>query len=190
VSAKSPLKTYADLIALSRQRPVKFSATGPEGTAYAATVIGTRLLGIRSQLITGYKGSADYVVAAIRGDSDAVVAGIPTALRFLRGGTIRILASFEAHGGFRGVPDATVLGQPDLDQITIERLVGAPPGVSSDIRSVLSNALAKALVDPKVVAWAKENDVVMKPKTAADAAALVGQQRVFFDRWKKYLVAG
>jgi hypothetical protein len=45
-------------------------------------------------------------------------------------------------------------------------------------------------VDPKVVAWAKENDVVMKPKTAADAAALVGQQRVFFDRWKKYLVAG
>jgi tripartite-type tricarboxylate transporter receptor subunit TctC len=190
VSAKSPLKSYADLMALSRQRPVKFSATGPEGTGYAATVIGTRLLGIRSQFITGYKGSADYVVAAIRGDSDAVVAGIPTALRFLRGGAIRILASFEVHGGFRGVPDATALGQPDLDQITLERLVGAPPGVPADIRSIISTALAKAVVDPKVVAWAKENDVVMKAKTPADAAALVAQQRVFFDRWKKYLITG
>jgi len=47
--------------------------------------------------------------------------------------------------------------------------------------------LAKALVDPKVVAWAKENDVVMKAKTPTETAALVGQQRVFFDRWKQYL---
>ena len=72
VGAKSPLKTFADLKALSAKRPIKLSVTGPEGTAYAASVIGTQLLGLRTQLITGYKGSADYVVAAVRGDSDAV----------------------------------------------------------------------------------------------------------------------
>ena len=68
VGSKSPLKTYADLKALSAKRPVKLSVTGPEGTAYAATMIGTQLLGLKTQLITGYKGSVDYVVAAIRGD--------------------------------------------------------------------------------------------------------------------------
>ncbi len=94
VGANSPLKSYDDLKALSAQRPVKFSVTGPEGTAYAATVIGTKLLGLRSQLITGYKSSADYVVAAIRGDSDAVIASYPTAMRFARGNPIRMLASF------------------------------------------------------------------------------------------------
>ena len=187
VGANSPLKSYADLKTLSQQRAVKFSVTGPEGTAYAATMIGTRLLGIRTQLISGYKGSADYVIAAMRGDADAVIAGLPTAMRFVRGNSIRVLASFEGRGSFPGVPDATALGQPDLDQITIERVVGAPPGLPADVQAILSAALAKALVDPKVVAWAKENDVVMKAKTSAETATLVGQQRLFFDRWKKYL---
>src|SRR5215472_7224624 len=135
VGTKSPLKSYADLKALSLKRPVKLSVTGPEGTAYAATMIGTQLLGLRTQLITGYKGSADYVVAAIRGDSDAVIAAIPTTLRFMRGGTIRVLASFETHSSFPGVPDATALGQPDLDNISVERVIAGPPGIPADIQN-------------------------------------------------------
>ena len=190
VGANSPLKTYDDLHRLSAQRPIKFSATGPEGTAYAATVIGTKLLGLRSQLITGYKSSADYVVAAIRGDSDAVIANYPTAMRFARGGQIRVLASFRKEAMPPGTPDATTLGQPDLDQIRVERVVGAPPGLPMDIRAILSNALAKAVIDPNVVAWAKENDIVMLPKTAPQTAALVGQQRAFFDKWKSFLATG
>ena len=80
--------------------------------------------------------------------------------------------------------------QPDLDQITIERLVGAPPGLPADIQAAISNALAKALNDPKVIAWGKDNDVVMKVKTPTEASALVTAQRAFFERWKRYLVAG
>jgi tripartite-type tricarboxylate transporter receptor subunit TctC len=190
VGVDSPLKSFDDLKALSAERPVKFSATGPEGTAYAATVIGTKLLGLRSQLITGYRSSADYVVAAIRGDSDAVIAGYPTAMRFVRGNQIRVLASFRKDAMPPGTPDATTLGQPDLDQIRIERVVGAPPGLPLELRSILSNALAKAVIDPKVVAWAKENDVVMLPKTAPQTAALVGQQRLFFEKWKSFLATG
>jgi tripartite-type tricarboxylate transporter receptor subunit TctC len=190
VGAKSPLKTYADLKALSAKRPVKLSVTGPEGTAYAATMIGSQLLGLRTQLITGYKGSADYVVAAIRGDSDAVFATVPTMLRFVRGGTVRVLASFETHSSIPGVPDATTLGQPELDNITVERLVAAPPGLPPDIQNILSTALAKALADPIVVKWAKENDLLMRARTPQQAADLVAQQRAFFDKWKKYLVSG
>jgi len=190
VAANSPLKSFDDLKALSRRRPVKFSATGPEGTAYAATLIGTRLLGLRTQLITGYKGSADYVVAAVRGDSDAVVAGIPTAMRFVRAKTIRLLASFERNSSFPGVPDATALGQPDLDQITLERVVGAPPRTPGAIQAVVSATLTKALADARVQKWAKENDLIMTAKSPAETAALVARQRVFFDRWKNYLVTG
>jgi tripartite-type tricarboxylate transporter receptor subunit TctC len=189
VGADSPLKSYDDLKKLSAERPIKFSATGPEGTAYAATVIGTKLLGLRSQLITGYRSSADYVVAAIRGDSDAVIAGYPTAMRFVRGNQIRLLATFRNEPG-SPIPDAVALGQPELDQIRIERVVGAPPGLPLEIRALLTNALAKAVIDPKVVAWAKENDIVMLPKTAPQTAALVGQQRAFFDKWKSFLATG
>ena len=189
VGSKSPLKTFADLKALSAKRPVKLSVTGPEGTAYAATMIGTRLLDLKTQLITGYKGSADYVVAAIRGDSDAVIAAIPTTLRFVRGGTVRVLASFETKSSFPGVPDATALGQPELDNISVERVVAGPPGMPADIQNTLSMALGKALADPVVVKWAKENDLVMRSRTPQETTALVAEQRKFFDKFKNYLTA-
>jgi tripartite-type tricarboxylate transporter receptor subunit TctC len=190
VGVKSPLKSYADLKALSAKRPVKFSVTGPEGTAYAATMIGTQLLGLRPQLISGYKGSVDYVVAAIRGDSDAVIAALPTTMRFVRGGQIRVLASFETHTSIPGVPDATSLGQPQLDQISVERLIGAPPGLPAAQQNVLAAALAKALADPVVTKWAKENDLIMVPRAPDATAKLVAEQRAFFDKWRKYLVTG
>jgi putative tricarboxylic transport membrane protein len=190
VGAHSPLKTYADLQALSVKRPVKFAVTGLEGTATAAAIIGTEVLGIRRQLITGYRGSSDYIVAAIRGDSDAVISATSTMMRFARAGQLRILASFETHSSVPGVPDATTLGKPELDRITVERPVGAPPATPPDIQAALSAALAKALADPKVVTWAQQNDIVMKSKTPQEAAALVARQRVFFEKWKRYLLNG
>src|SRR5262245_54863431 len=189
VGAKSPLKTFDDLKALSAKRPVKLSVTGPEGTAYMASVVGTQLLGLKTQLITGYRGSADYVVAAVRGDSDAVVAALPTTYRFRRGGQLRPLASFETKSSIPGLPDATSLGKPDLDLIRVERLVAAPPGTPAEAVNVLSTALAKALVDPAVVKWAAENDVVMKPRTPQEAVTTLNEQRAFFEKWKSSLSA-
>jgi tripartite-type tricarboxylate transporter receptor subunit TctC len=190
VGQNSPLKTFDDLKALSAQRPVKLSVTGPEGTAYMAAVVGTQLMGLRTQLITGYRGSADYVVAAVRGDSDAVVAALPTTFRFRRGGQLRPLASFETKSSIPGIPDATSLGKPDLDLIRVERLVAAPPGTPAEFVNVLSTALAKALVDPVIVKWAAENDVVMKPRTPAEAVATLNEQRAFYQKWKPSLSAG
>ena len=189
VGANSPLKTFDDLKALSARRPIKLSVTGPEGTAYMAAVVGTQLMGLRRQLITGYRGSADYVVAAVRGDADAVVAALPTTFRFRRGGQLRPLASFETRSSIPGLPDATSLGKPELDLIRVERLVAAPPGTPTEYVSLLSSALAKALVDPVVVKWAAENDVVMKPKTPQEAIAILNEQRAFYQRWKPTLSA-
>jgi tripartite-type tricarboxylate transporter receptor subunit TctC len=189
VGQNSPLKTFDDLKRLSAQRPVKLSVTGPEGTAYMAAVVGAQLMGLRTQLITGYRGSADYVVAAVRGDSDAVVAALPTTFRFRRGGQLRPLASFETKSSVPGIPDATSLGKPELDLIRVERLVAAPPGTPQAAVSVLSAALAKALVDPAVVKWAAENDVVMKPKTPQEAVSILNEQRAFFEKWKTSLSA-
>lgn len=187
VGVNSPIRTFADLKALSAKRPIKFSSTGIEGTATAATIIGSEMLGLRRQLITGYRGSSDYIVAAIRGDSDAVISATSTMMKFARAGQLRIIASFAAHSAIAGIPDATTLGKPELDQITVERPVAAPPGTPASIQNILSDALAKALKDPKVVAWAAGNDVVMNPKTPQQAEALVTRERAFFERWKTYL---
>ena len=190
VGQNSPLKSFDDLKALSAQRPVKFAVTGIEGTATAACIIGTELLGIRRQLITGYRGSSEYIVAAIRGDSDAVISAMSTMMKFARGNQIRILASFETRSSIPGIPDATTLGKPELDAINVVRPIGGPPGLSADIQTVLSGALAKALADPKVIAWAKDNDITMLSKTPQQTVELVARQRAFFDKWRNLLVTG
>ena len=94
----SPIKLVADLQALSKTRPVKFTTTGPDGTAYGVTLIATELLGIRLQLITGYRGSSEYVAAAVRGDGDAVITNLPLLARFEASKSLRLIAlnAFEA----------------------------------------------------------------------------------------------
>jgi tripartite-type tricarboxylate transporter receptor subunit TctC len=190
VAWTSPIKSIADLRALSQTRPVKFTTTGPSGTAYAATLIGAELLGIKAQMITGYKGSSDYVVGAIRGDGDAAVTTLPILRRMRQGQALRILATFEDHGSEKDAADATTLAQPELSQIVLQRLVGAPPGVPTRVQAILADALANALKDPQVVAWADKAEVDVKPQTPDQAAAIVRDQAAFFDKWKKILIAG
>jgi tripartite-type tricarboxylate transporter receptor subunit TctC len=187
VGANSPIRSVDDLKALAAKRPVKFTTTGPEATAYAATLIASELLGLNAQMIGGYKGSNEYVVAAIRGDGDAVITALPLMRRMAAGGELRILADFETTGTVAGAADATTLHQPELAQIVLERLIGAPPGLPAPVTAILSGALAKAVADPDVVAWAKKSDSELGWSSPDEAAAILAEQGKFFTKWKKYL---
>ena len=184
VGADSPLHSIADVQALSRQRPVKFTCTGPEGTAYSAAIISSELLGIDVQLITGYRSSSDYIVAAIRGDGDAVLATLSTLKPFMQSGTVRILASFESESSVPGIPDATALGQPELSQIVVERVVAAPPGVPDDIKNILVHALEQAVRDPEVIAWAEDAGIDWHPDPPGSVDGIIRNQAAFFEKWK------
>ena len=106
VGADSPLGSIEALRALGRTRPVKFTCIGPAGTAYSATRIGAKLLGIPVRVIAGYKGTNDYVVAAMRGDGDAAVASLAALEPFRTGKLIRLLATFEKAGSVPDLPGA------------------------------------------------------------------------------------
>lgn len=188
VRANSPLKSLADMQALSKTRPVKFTCTGPEGSAYSAVLISGQILGIRTQIISGYKSSNEYVVAAIRGDGDAVLAAASTIRRFVDAKQIRLLVDFEAHPTFPGVPNATSLNQPELSKLVVDRMVAAPPGLPADIKAALQAALDKAQRDPQVMNWAKKAGIAWKPEPPARAEEIIREQAAFYNKWKKLLV--
>ena len=129
--------------------PVKFTAPGPGTASYAATLIGTHLLDIQSQLITGYRGASALLVAVMRGDGDAAILtparGKPDDRRQASFGCV---ATFEKTSSIKGAEDATTLKQPDLAQIIEVRPVAAPPHLPADVTATLSDALIKAMKDP------------------------------------------
>jgi tripartite-type tricarboxylate transporter receptor subunit TctC len=187
VAANSDIYSVADLQALSRRRQVSFTATGPDGTSFMATVIAANLLNIDGKYITGYGGSADYIVGAIRGDADAVVAANSSLRQYTGGGGIRIIATFERESTLPGVPDAMALGQPELAQIIIERMVAGPPGLPADIRETLTNALDDAVRDPEVASWAESVDIPWTPNPRGEADRIFRELAAFFEKWKNVL---
>jgi tripartite-type tricarboxylate transporter receptor subunit TctC len=188
VSSKSPMKSLADLKSFGK--PVRFTAAGPASTAYSATLIAAELLGVKTEMIAGYKGSIEYVQAVVNGEGDAVVAVMPTLTRLQREGKMRVLASLEERSSLPGLPDATTLRLPDLAKITLERLVGGPPGLPPAIVKILADALEKAMKDPEVVQWARRSDVPLASETPAQAERVLHEQIDFFERWKKFLKPG
>ena len=187
VATNSPIQSIADLRALSRTRPVKFTCTGPDGTSYMATVISAYLLQIDASYITGYGGSNEYIIAAIRGDGDATVAALSTLKQFQGERGIRILATFEEHGTVAGALDATTLGQPELSQITLERMVAAPPNLPADIATILTQVLDAAVRDPEVVAWAARASIPWMPHPPGQSDAIFRASAAFFEKWKTQL---
>jgi tripartite-type tricarboxylate transporter receptor subunit TctC len=183
----SAVKSVADLQALSKTRPVKFTTTGPDGTAYGVTLIATELLGIRLQLITGYKGSSEYVAAAVRGDGDAVITNLPLLSRFEASKSLRLIATFTTGGTRHDIPDAAALGEPQLADLLVERMVGAPPNLPADIKKILVEAIDKAVNDPTVVSLTEAAGIGLALQSPDEVAADVHSQANFFTKWKKYL---
>jgi tripartite-type tricarboxylate transporter receptor subunit TctC len=188
VAWDSPIKTVADLRELSKTRPVKFTATGPDGTAYGVTLIATELLGIRLQLITGYKGSSEYVAAAVRGDGDAVISNLPILTRFEASRSLRIVATFTTDGTRPDIPNAIALGEPQLGELLVERMVGAPPNLPADIKKILVDAIDKAVNDPAVVSMSEKTGMGLSLQLPDAVTADIRSQASFFTKWRKYLV--
>ena len=185
----SGLESIEDLRRLSQTQAVRFASTGPEGTSYAAIKVASEILGLNSQIITGYSGSSDYIVATIRGDSHCAVATLSTLRSFIEGDTVRLICSFERESSVPGVPDATDLGLPELSQITVERMVAAPPGLPEDIKMILNNALDQAVCDPDVIAWAREAGHDWVPQPAGNGEQVMQEQSAFFERWKGVILS-
>lgn len=185
VAGKSPYKSVADLKKLGR--PVKFTATGRGSTAYAVSEIATHILGIDAEFITGYKGSSSYIVGLIRGDGDASVTPVSTVRKFVASGDVRPVLAMETRSSFAGVPTGADVGNAELDQLSLLRMVAAPPGTPAATVKVLSDALQKALADPGLIAAAKKAKEPLKPMDSHEAVRAERRMMNLYGKYKQAL---
>ncbi len=178
VPANSPVTSIAGLKTLGH--PVSFTSAGPGSTAYAATQLAMRRLGLNGKIITGYPSAPEYILGVIRGDGDAVITNLTALTPYITSHQVKLLLSFDDGNAVPGVPNSRAVHQTDLAKISLDTLVGAPPGLPPDIRKRLSDAIAAAIRDPDTQERAKTASANLAPGNAAQAAAVVATQHAFF----------
>jgi len=168
-------------------RPIVYGATGPSSTSYIATTIISDALEIPYQVITGYTGSSEYLVGVMRGDIDAAFVNLSTVKPYLDSGDVKMLALIGVRSDDPAVPDAFTLGIPELNDINVIRLMGAPPGMPDDIKLILENALLAAMADPEFKSWLDQTGNEAHPAGAVETANAVADMELFYEKFKTSL---
>jgi tripartite-type tricarboxylate transporter receptor subunit TctC len=138
-----------------------WAATGPADDISDVEAIVSYVLGLKSKIISGYRGSGDMSLAVISNEVDCGLLSADSALPHID--SIKPLALFGAKR-WRHLPDVPMLsevGQLPADKTWIvelreqigdaQRAMVAAPDVPADRVEFLRGAFAEVLTDPKVI---------------------------------------
>jgi tripartite-type tricarboxylate transporter receptor subunit TctC len=161
VYPKSEYFTASDL--LQQTKPLQIGANGKTDGASDTSAVMCQALGIQCRITIGYKSSADFALAATRGEVDGTVLAEDSAVRYAQGGQLRgvLVTSRERSKLMPDVP--TIFESLHLDQEQqwwldfredlrkIGRLLITPPGVDGDKLSFLRRISKEILTDPNAL---------------------------------------
>jgi tripartite-type tricarboxylate transporter receptor subunit TctC len=177
VSTLSPYKTFADVQAATKDKPVKVSIGGVGSAAYAETMIIARAFNLNFRVIPGYVGS-DSEMAMRRGEIDANFGGLATYEPFVENGYGKFVlqSGGEAEAG---VPQARDLAKSReakslialIDsQAEIGRFTAGPPQIPADQLATLRAAYKAAMENPELRAQAAKAEKPIEPLYGEDVA--------------------
>jgi tripartite-type tricarboxylate transporter receptor subunit TctC len=193
VNAALPVKTIAELVALSKSRP--------QGLSYGSAGNGSpQHLGVEMfKTATGanlshvpYKGSSPAVTDLIGGQIDVMFSDIPPALQHVKGGRLRALGvtSARRQPALPDVPtvaESGAAGTKDFEAVAWQSLV-APAGTPPDLVRIYADALAKVMAQKELRAKLEADgfEPVAMPMTPQQLAGYIRSES---DRWGKVIRA-
>jgi tripartite-type tricarboxylate transporter receptor subunit TctC len=92
------------------------------------------------------------VLAVIRGDADITWGSFESLQQYIDSGDLKLVVYYDSkrHPSFKDVPIPAEVGMPELNEsMNSHRLIGAPPGLPANVRTVLETAIKKAVEDPE-----------------------------------------
>jgi len=175
----SPIKTWADFIS----KPSKFGGEGPGADPDIWAQAYNNVLGAKSQLVSGYPGTNDIVLAMQRGEVDGLC-GISWSTiiaahsDWMPNHLVNILvqAPISKADEIPNVPYATDLAtNPEQHQILkvlmasqgMARPFVAPPDIPEDRKAALISAFDATMADPEFLAEAKKHALDVRPVPGA-----------------------
>ncbi|WP_181449072.1 tripartite tricarboxylate transporter substrate-binding protein [Nonomuraea aridisoli] len=183
VAADSRFKTFDDM--LRSKEPVKFVSTGPGANDYINPPLLSKIYDFPAEVITGFSGSGEARTAILRGDADAQVMPLNTALSGIRAGLMRpVLVIGEtddkhmagvasAAGITPRTPQQQAILRSLLDLTETSRTVAAPPHLDKGRLEYLRQAFKCALTDPGLVRSGAEQQRPVSYLSGEDTRNLV-----------------
>lgn len=190
------------------KRPVKIAATGPGSNTSDPPKILKETLGLPTQVIDGYRGTSNMVLAMESGEVDGgcwTWQAMKVMVRNqLETGSFRVVVQLmsDFHPDLKDVPLAIDYAKTDLarelirvathDQGTIMRPYSLPPETPKDRIAILRRAFTETLKDPDFLGEAKKSgleiDPVSSQKIERIFAGLYEMKTSTLDKLKKILL--
>lgn len=182
VTKDSPFKSFADM--RNSKKPVRIAVNDLTSNSSITMMALSELAGFPITFVSGLGGAAPAVVAALRGEADAVIFGALLFPFIQRGDLIPLIAfSDERLPQFPAVPTIVELGYPELRLIgRLDYVLFAPPGTPRERTRVIQDALLKATREEDK--WLRENFFFPDPVPGDELRKAVVEQ---FNLFKKYI---
>ncbi|MGP4014910.1 Bug family tripartite tricarboxylate transporter substrate binding protein [Saccharopolyspora sp. 5N708] len=183
VAADSEYRGFEDF--LRADEPVKFVSTGPGANDHINPPLLSRIYDFPARVITGFSGSGEARSAILRGDADADVLPLNTALSAIRTGQMRpvlvigrttdkAVAEVPTTADFApATPDRQRLLDSLVGLVETSRTVVAPPRLDPARLAYLREAFKCALSDPELQSRSKQQRRPVSYLPGAETGALV-----------------
>jgi tripartite-type tricarboxylate transporter receptor subunit TctC len=175
---------YSTIADAAKANPLTWSATGPADDISDVQAVISYVLGLKSKIVTGYRGSGDMSLAVIRNEVDAGILSADSALPHID--SITPLAVFGARR-WPHLPDVPTLSEaaalpPDKTWIVelreqigeAQRAMVAAPDVPADRVEYLRSVFAAVLTDPAVIEEGAKTNREIEYMSGVDLQRLVG----------------
>jgi tripartite-type tricarboxylate transporter receptor subunit TctC len=187
VAGDSDMRTLDDVRSAAE---ITFLSTGYGSSVLAAMQIAAEELGLADPeptYLTGYPGTADYLVGLVRGDGNLAIAPVSSALKYIESGDLKPLAISGGDSNIDGVPTFADLGYPDLMPLDVQRSFAGPPGMDPALLDKLRAAFMRAVGSPGFLETAATARLELSPLDGAATAATVAGNFTFYEAFRTNL---
>jgi tripartite-type tricarboxylate transporter receptor subunit TctC len=186
VSAKSPVKSVAELIALGRSGAnLTYATPGAGSIAHLAAELFARTAGFRATHV-GYRGVTPALTDVLRGEVTMMFAQVSTAKPLIDHGELRALgvASAARSAALPGVPTIAEAGNmPGFEAVSWYALM-VPAGTPDAIVAKLRDGVIAAINAPEAKAALEAQGAQPVLNTPAELAAVIVRDTA---RWAKVI---
>ena len=184
VSATSPYKTFADLVAAAKAKPgaLNFATSGNGTVAHLAMEMFQKEAGVKLMHVP-YKGAAQGINDVISERVEVYVSSIPTLIGHIKNGKMRALAvtSLKRVDDLPQTPTIAESGYKGFEAVTWFGILG-PANLPKDVTARLNTEINKALQLPALQKQLSDQGADVAGSTPEAFAKLIGDDIV---RWGK-----